>query len=189
MSKAKSILKNFIDQMIPVMIGVYLGFALNNFGESKKIKKDTDDVFNMIKVEIQENLSSVQKVEKYHEDLGKDILAILQSTNVRQKFNEYSFKGLRPGRVYRSSYDTAIQSGTIKNFDIQNIKVFNRLYSLQDSYDDYNKTFLGNFLGCDFPNTDKEVKNLLISLNMSLNDVIISEDELIKAYNDVLKEF
>ena len=35
----KKIAESIIYQIIPIMIGVYLGFAINNFGESRKINK------------------------------------------------------------------------------------------------------------------------------------------------------
>ena len=49
----------FLYEMIPVMVGVYLAFALNTFSENRKLKAHQSNFEEMIKKEIIENQKSI----------------------------------------------------------------------------------------------------------------------------------
>ena len=61
-SKLKTALLSGLLQILPVMFGVYLGFALNNFSEQKKINRQKSIYEQMLKNEIQDNLIGCRQI-------------------------------------------------------------------------------------------------------------------------------
>ncbi len=185
-SKLKTALLSGLLQILPVMFGVYLGFALNNFSEQKKINRQKSIYEQMLKNEIQDNLKEVEKVSAYHEKLTKDINDIINSKDVKKAFNDYKMTGLRPGMVNSSAYNTGIQTGIIQEFDLKTIQNLNKLYNFQKKYDGYNEKMLEFFISEDVPETERQIKNLLINLSMGMNDIENFESGLEKYYQLML---
>ena len=184
----KKTIWNFIGQMIPVMIGVYLGFALNNFGEAQKVKSQAGVYKQMLKNEISQNLEEIKGTYAYHEKLAEDINALAKNEDLKKAFGEFSFKGLQPGLVNDSAYNTGIQTGIIQHFDLEFIQSLNRLYALQKKYDAFNESMISSFLAQKFPETESEIKSMLIAVSMNMNDVLNFEHELEKFYTAILNK-
>lgn len=184
----KQVLK-FLVEMIPVMIGVYLGFALNNFGERQQLNRQSDTYKNMLVQEIKENHENLKRVNPYHVQLKEDFEEILKEEDALQAFMAYSFKGLRPGFVNESAFETGIQTGIIQEFDLKLIQSLNKLYKLQNQYEDFNEMMLNSFMSKKLPETDKEMRNTITLLLMNMNDILNYERELIISYEYIEKEF
>ena len=173
--------------MVPVMLGVYLAFALNNFGETRKQKKQTETFKKMLVNEIERNLEEVERVWPYHESLSIDFDTLFNSENFSESFKQYQFRGLRTGLVNNSAYNTGIQTGIIQGLELELIQEINRLYTHQESYDEYNKSVINSFMGRDFPESEDKMIALLRSMDMSLNDILNYEDNLIVNYKEILQ--
>jgi len=182
----KKTILNTLGQIALIMIGVYLGFALNNFGENRKMKNQSTIYKEMLKNEITENLASINSVSEYHIKLTKDISKLLKSENLEEQFKDMTFNGFRPGLVSNSAYDTGIQTGIIQEFDLRLVQNLNKLYAFQGKYSRFNENLVNTFLANGFPETESEIKGTLTSSLMSLNDVVIYEQELRRSYNDLL---
>ncbi len=130
-SKLKSAFYSGLLQMLPIMFGVYLGFALNNFGEQQKINRQKDTYEQMLKNEIEDNLKQVKKVSVYHKKITNDFLTIRESKDIKSAFDNYTMTGIRPGIVNSSAYETGIQTGIIQEFDLEIIQYLNKLYNYQ----------------------------------------------------------
>lgn len=184
----KKIALNVLNQIIPIMIGVYLGFALNNFGEDRQLKRQADTFRNMLRTEIGENLEELEGVRPYHAQLLEDFSGLLHSDDLKKAFEEYSLKGLRPGFVNGSAFNTGIQTGVIQQFDLNLIQLLNRLYTLQEKYNSFNESMIASLSSRAFPETEKEIRSVLISVSMSMTDVHQFEQELIRSYQLVLEQ-
>ena len=184
----KKILVSVLSQIIPIMIGVYLGFALNNFGESQKLNRKLDTYTEMLKNEISDNLDQVQGVQEYHVSLGEDFQKLLRSEDLTTAFREYTFMGLKPGFVNNSAYNTGIQTGIIQEFPLEQIQSINRLYTLQNRYTTFNDNLISTFMSQKFPETESEIRSMLISMVMNMNDIRGFESELVGFYSDILEE-
>lgn len=185
----KKLLTDTLIQMIPVMLGVYLGFALNNFGEAQKLKKQAGTYQEMLKNEIGENLAELERVNPYHLELKQDFAEILASNDIKKAFRSKSMQGIRPGLVNKSAYNTGIQTGIIQQFDLDVIQNVNKLYTLQDQYDAFNETIISSFIAQKFPETEAEIRNALIIMSMNMNDVLNFERELTESYAEILNAF
>jgi|GEM_PF-1149076 len=185
-AKVKRSLYSGLLQMIPIIFGVYLGFALNNFGEQQKTNQQKATYEQMLKNEIQDNLKQIEKVSVYHQKITADFAAIRKSKDIKTAFNNYSMTGLRPGMVNSSAYETGIQTGIIQEFDLEIIQQLNKLYSFQERYDNYNDQMMNSFLSGKFPETESEIKNMMINLSMNMSDVESFERGLQKYYQLIL---
>lgn len=185
----KKTIGSILSQIIPIMIGVYLGFAMNNYGENRKLKKQADTYKKMLTTEITENLEGIEHVREYHIQLKDEFKALSQSEQIVEDFEKVNFKGFRPGFVSNSAYNTGIQTGIIQEFDLKIIQALNKLYTLQGKYSRFNEDMINSFLSNKFPETASEMKSLAISSTMSMNDVLIYEKELIEFYTQLLNKF
>lgn len=184
----KKLIYNGFLQIIPVMFGVYLGFALNNFGEQQKLNRQKNTYEQMLKNEIQDNLKQVKEVSVYHEKITKDFIEIRENKDIKSAFNNYTMTGLRPGNVSSSAYNTGIQTGIIQEFDLEIIQNLNKLYNYQGKYDSYNEQMLSSFLSGKYPETESEINNLMINLTMGMRDVENFERALQEYYQLMLNK-
>ena len=182
----KKIVVSILSQVIPIMIGVYLGFAMNNLGERQKLKKQSNTYKEMLKNEISENLKAIDSVSPYHKEITEKFSKMLKSTNIEEKFGAMKFNGFKPGFVNDSAYNTGIQTGIIQEFDLKLIQSLNKLYTLQGKYNRFNENMINAFLSNKFPETESEIKSLLRLSLMSMNDVVSYEGELKMFYKNLL---
>lgn len=187
-AKIKSGVWKFIREMIPVMLGVYFAFALNDYSEQRKTDKQFAEYKALIKKEISQNLNNIKPNFEYHKIFKDDLVVFTKADEPLKKFNEYNMKGLRPGFVSSSAYQTGVQTGIIQEFDLDMIQKLNNLYTFQSKYDDYNKSMLEGFINKSIPQNDDEVVNIAANLIMSINDVIISEENLMSFYSKILEK-
>lgn len=183
----KKILSNVLNQIIPIMIGVYLGFALNNFGENRKTRQQVDTYKEMLRNEIKENLQGIEQVSAYHIKLSQDFSQLLKSEDIKKDFESYNLQGLQPGVVYNSAYRTGIQTGIIQEFDLNLVQTLNRCYTVQDKYNSFNENMISSSQSRKFPETESEIRSLLIIIGMSMNDIKYFEGELKKQYEKILE--
>lgn len=184
--KIKTGFWKFIREMIPVMLGVYFAFALSDFSEQRKTNAEFAEYKMLLKKEVTQNLERIIPNFKYHENLKEDLISLARSEQPYKAFQDYNMQGLRTGFVSSSAYKTGIQTGIIQEFDLDMIQNINNLYTYQDNYEDYNKGLLNGFINKDIPENDKEVMSMSANLLMSMNDVIIFENNLIEYYNLLL---
>ncbi|MEM9823767.1 MAG: hypothetical protein AAF985_21970 [Bacteroidota bacterium] len=183
----KKLIKETFIQMIPVMIGVYLGFALNNFGAQQKLEKQTEVFQQMLHNEIEQNLKEVSKKYTYHQKLQQDFQQLLNSQELEKDFGEYNFTGFLTGKMNASAYNTGIQTGIIQEFDLQLVQHLNRLYTLQEAYTNFNRSVINNYMGKAFPETEKDIRALIISVGRSMNDILSFERDLSAFYTKILQ--
>lgn len=187
-AKIKSGVWKFIREMIPVMLGVYFAFALNDFSEQRKTNKQFAEYKALIKEEITQNLNNIKPNFEYHTKFKDDLVSLTEAEEPFEWFKEYKMKGLRPGFVSNSAYQTGVQTGIIQEFDLDMIQNINNLYTYQSNYDEYNKSMLAGFINKSLPKNDEEVVNIAANLIMSMTDVIISEENLISFYTELLEK-
>lgn len=184
----KSGIWNFVREMIPVMLGVYFAFALNDYSEQRKINSQFLEYKALITEEVKQNLKNIEPCFEYHKKFKEELISLAKSDEPYAAFENYKMKGLRPGFVSKSAYQTGIQTGIIQEFELNMIQDINNLYTFQSNYDEYNKSLLEGFISKDIPKNDDEVVDISRNLIMSMNDVIISEENLIKYYNAILQK-
>ncbi len=184
--KVGSITWKFIREMIPVMLGVYFAFVLSDYSEARKTANQFKEYKQLIKKEVSQNLDNINPTYEYHKSFKEDLIQIANHKDPYNHYLDYQMKGLRPGFVSSSAYQTGIQTGIIQEFDLDMIQQINNIYTYQSKYDDYNKSLLSGFINKELPQNSTEVKSIASNLIMSMNDIIISERNLIEYYEALI---
>lgn len=183
----KKILSNVLNQIIPIMIGVYLGFAVNNFGENRKVRQQVKTYQEMLRIELEENLKSLEQVKDYHINLSETFSNLLASDQIEKDFESTNFQGLKPGFVSSSAYQTGLQTGIIQEFDLNFVQTLNRCYTLQDKYNTFNENLLSSFQSTKYPEKVDEIRSFLITMRMNMNDIRYFEQDLQRQYSLILE--
>ncbi len=176
-------------QIIPVMIGVYLAFAVSNFAENRKVKNEKDVFTKMLYNEISANLKTVDRSLPYHLKLKGDFRTIARAEKSFEEIQKYTFQGLRPPRLNNGAYQTGVQTGILKDFDLEFVQQINRLYTLQESKVEFNNDILASMLATGFPKNDADARELASSTIINLNDILAGEIELQQMYCDILNGY
>ncbi len=178
---------DFIIQVITVMIGVFLGFVVSNWSEANKEKTRANALMKNITSEIQTNRSNIERVIDYHRmvlDSSRHYLNQSTITNLKPDF----FKGVNTISFYNSAFETGIQTGLINEIPIDKIQKLNEVYTQQRSYEDFSNMLLSGLIAMDFSNDEKSTRRILMYLSISMMDVVIKEEQLLKSYENALNE-
>lgn len=185
----KSIMSNIFNQIIPIMIGVYLGFAMNNYGESVKIRKDKAIFSQMLLNELSKNFYTIDRAEKYHMDLKLELDQLLESEDVVKSFKDYTFRGIRTPRLNSGSYQTGIQTGILKEFDLEYVQLVNQLYTNQAYVLKLNENILASLVAKEMPTDEGEIVLSLQNLQVNLNDMLGGEMDLKKYLCEFIRAY
>lgn len=174
-------------QIIPVMIGVYLGFVVSNWSEINKTKSQTELLRNNIVAEIKSNKTKITDVLEYH-TMIRDSSRFYQNKEIDIKEMPSFFKGTRTITLISSAFDTGIQTGLINNLKFEEIQAINNIYTMQSAYKDFNNLILSGLVTIDFQENDKGIRKFYGYLAISMTDVVIQENYLLQYYDELLEK-
>lgn len=177
----KKILKDILLQMIPVMIGVYLGFLVSDWSESNRKQERYEQLKATLLAEIQLNKQHLEGVIDYHRIVKDSSRYFANPQNPVRKPN--FFQGTRMTKLSNSAYMTGIQTGTINEFTIAEIQYLNQVYTLQNVYNDYGNLILSNLISLDFSEKEEDIRRIARFLETTMVDVVVMEEALIKQYD------
>ena len=175
-----------IYQIIPVMIGVYLGFALSNWSENKKLDKKQEVFLSSFKKEIKSNKETILKIKDYHK-LVRDSSSYYINQLDSISFNNAPkfFQGLRTQTLSETVYNSGITSGILTHINLETTQKIGHLHNLQESYNNFNSIALQGFINLEFEDSKKSMKRALQYLLITMSDLSNLEEILIKEYNKV----
>ena len=175
-----------IIQIIPVMIGVYLGFLVSDRADIKKRKNQSMILVENILSEMAANSQKIAGVKDYH-IMVMDSSQFYSNPNNKIKRKRLFFQGIRMSALTSSAYNTGIQTGILNELPLKKIQALNELYTQQDSYNDYANMILDGFLNKDFSNNEEALRKIIQFLSMTMTDVVYKEKSLSEAYESVTK--
>ncbi|ARN78532.1 hypothetical protein BST97_11345 [Nonlabens spongiae] len=176
-------------QIIPVMIGVFLGFLVSSWAESSRNEEKTELFVQNLIAEVETNKSRLDNVYDYHIMLRDSVQSYVarsyeadsSKTPRKPKF----FKGIRMFPLMDSAYETGTQTGLINGLSLPQIQQINQVYTLQKFYNGYHDNMMTGFMNQDpLQDIDRVVRFLAISMT----DVVLREQELRGQYDQLLKE-
>ena len=185
----KKKIAELILQIIPVMIGVYLGFLVSNWGDQQKRKNQSIIFVKSIVNEIDINNDKLQNKIDYHKMLRDSSNFYLSNypTKALIEFPDF-FRGIQTSTLIESAYNTGNLTGIISEFEMKKIQSLNQLYTNQKEYNEYAKMTLEGFLNSDFDDNDKSIRKILQFISFTMTDIVIKEDLLIAEYNKIQNE-
>ena len=181
----KKTLGKIILDLIPVAIGVYVGLLVSNWNENKKANQITQNTIERIKREIKLNQKSILKAEKYH-TMVRDTIMKIDLDQVPNTGTFSFWRGFNMPRLYKSAFETVLQTGITNNINPDILEQLNKLYTYQDSYNDFSKTASQSIYNIDFSKEDAS-KRMLVFMNMSMSDIYYFEEGLKVQFEKSLK--
>jgi hypothetical protein len=181
--KIKQKIGELLFQIIPVMIGVYLGFIVSNWSETKQQNSKKKILIESIISEINENKNNIIEIVQYHEMLRDSSTYYLKTDKVKMPS---FFRGVNTLTLINSAFETGIQTGLLNELSIDKIQALNRVYTSQKSYNDFCNILLTGLITMDFNENEASMKKILQYLSISMTDVAIKERQLLIDYEKVL---
>lgn len=179
----KKHLTNILLQIIPVMIGVYLGFLVSDWSAQRQKSQDTDVLISSLLAEIESNRSRISKVVDYHEML-RDSSRYYSQDDVEMGAPKF-FKGLRLFKLANSAYSTGVQTGVINELPIDDIQMINELYTFQKDHNEFSSMLMSTLIAKDLGSSDESMKEAARFIALGMTDVVIQERDLMEAYEEV----
>ena len=176
-------------QMIPVALGVYLGFVVSNWSEQRRTQSQTDIFLQNLKSEIMSNQERLEAVLGYH-ILLRDSSRYYSDPEIpvgRPAF----FKGTRVVKLSNSAYQTGIQTGVLNELSLDHIQRLNKLYTFQEDYNEFVDMLMLTLINKDFSEKEEDVRSITRLLALTMTDIVIKEEDLITGYQlttDLLEE-
>lgn len=181
--KAKKKIGELLFQIIPVMIGVYLGFIVSNWSENKQQNTKKKILIENIISEIHENKNNIIEVVPYHEMLRDSSRYYIKSDIAKMP---PFFKGVNTLTLIDSAFETGVQTGLLNELPIDIIQSLNRVYTFQKSYNEFCNILLSGLINMDLMENEESIKRILQYLSISMTDVAIKERQLLNDYEKVL---
>jgi len=171
-------------QIIPIAIGVYLGFVVSNWDQNRKNQQRLESFIENIIVELNDNKEKIKHVFDYHlllRDSSYSLLQLPPESIQKPKF----FKGLQMPRLMNSAYQTGVQTGILNDLPVNKIQSLNQLYSFQDIYNDFNNMVMTGLLKQVFSDQPEDLYRVAGFINTTMNDVVEIESALLEYYSFV----
>ncbi|MFK7970623.1 MAG: hypothetical protein AB8F95_09655 [Bacteroidia bacterium] len=179
----KKKLVGIVTQIFPVTVGVFLGFLVSNWADSRKEHAQTAILIENLQLEIISNKAHIESVQEYHRIL-RDSSRHYSNPDVEMGEGGF-FRGTRIFSLSNSAYQTGIQTGIITELPISKIQALNQLYTLQSTYNDFGKMLLTNYINKDFSDKEEELRKIARFLAVTMTDVVIQEHNLIEGYDSM----
>lgn len=183
----KRIISEIFVQIIPVAIGVYLGFVVTDWADASKRKKQSKILVQNMLEEIEKNQKRLENVKDYHQMLRDSSAYYLRNLSPDVDNPLRFFKGIQTRILVSSAYHTGTQTGIINELPINTIQALNQVYSFQDSYNEFAKIVLSGLLNLDSQRKKENYERFLNFVLSSMEDIASMEAELTRGYK-VLKE-
>lgn len=173
-------------QIVPVMIGVYLGFVVSNWSENRKNKSQIAVFKTNIIAELQSNKSRIEEVVSYHK-MVRDSSSHYRNVSKIQSLPRF-FSGVRTLTLTNSAFETGVQTGLINGLEFDEIQSVNYVYTIQESYNDFASVLLSGLITMDIEENETGFKKFYRYLSVSMTDVVIKEEQLLTQYDLLLEK-
>ncbi len=187
-SKFSKYLLYAIGEIVLVVIGILIALQINNWNEAKNINEAKTKTLQHIKKEILSNQKFIESVDAYHE-MVRDTLKKIKPPKTEEELTKaLSFwRGFGITRLRNSAFETAVQSGTTKEFDINLAENLNALYATQNAYNDFGQTASNALYDQDFSDVSN-FGRIAVFLNMVMSDLYYFEIDLKDQYSRCLDQ-
>lgn len=121
-----------------IVFSILLALTVNQCQSSKKMKRDKEETVNGIVSEIHQNIEILDQAIAYHQAAVENLRNVLDQkadfggkTTIEIIRNSLEL-GLKPPNLQNTSWNSAVISNNIGLLDLEVVKIFANLYSLQN---------------------------------------------------------
>ncbi len=184
----KSQFKEYIIQILIVIIGVFLGMLASDWNSNKNLKKNRKAILNSIKNELNSNMENLESLEKSRKSfyVSHDSLSnILTEEILNERFFDAPFmqrlpnwKGLGNTSLEDAMFDAAKFSNIFIGMDIELLENLSKIYLRQKSMVSTHETLLDRFYNIDSNTKYKEVNRLIWQVRQELwgNQILLAKE-------------
>lgn len=173
-------------QIIPVMIGVYLGFMISNWSENRRDRSDSEKLRKNLRIEIESNRNIINDRLTYHIMLRDSARALSRSQSDNPSFR--FFEGTKIKSLAQGVFDSGAQTGLMNNLPLETIARLNKMYTFQQEYNEYGFLILNGMINMELSTEVEALKKIGNFLAITMTDIVISEQELLNGYEKLLEE-
>ncbi|MEO1032008.1 MAG: DUF6090 family protein [Bacteroidota bacterium] len=187
-NKIATYFKYAIGEILLVVIGILIALQINNWNDNIKAQEAKFQILTSIKKEIQANKKHIETVFPYHNMIRDTMNTLNPETLKSTKTNALSFwKGHRIFRLRTASFQTAVQSGIMKDFSLELSESLNSLYTSVQFYNDFGQTVSNGIFEIN-QTTEEGTLQMLSFVGMIMEDAHYAESELLKGFDANLEE-
>ena len=181
--KMQSSWRNYLGQLIIVMVGVFLGMLVSDWNAERKLNKNRKAILVSIKKELEankvileDNLNKMKPFYSVMDSLYREGRINDELTNelfYARPFDERlpNWKGFGSDNLSNAMFEAAKYSNVIPGMDIELLEKLSAAYSLQELDESMNKTFLDLFLNMDSAIKYRDVLGITDRIRQELNSM------------------
>jgi|GEM_PF-5497031 len=175
---------NFLTQLIPVALGVYLAILAGNWNERSKQRKDFEDYKIRLQQEIVLNQEKIKNVQEYHKMLMDTTDFLLQSkaSMTGAKF----WKGYSSPTLSTNTFEIGKQTNLLNQFGMTELQSIYELYTNFKDYNKLNERALDKLDLSKISGSEADRYGLLMNIHSVTVDYYYQEMELIENTSKIL---
>lgn len=188
--KLINLLKITFVQILPIMIGVYLGLVANNWNENQKAEELQNRLLESMKKELKANQKNIEHLLEYHQSLLDSTNAYSERYTI-EELNELSaenfmtsvWRGTKVGTLKNATYQTAMVTGALADMDIDLAIQLSEIDLIQKDYSATGDKYLNSLIQMD---SGESLQSTLIFIFSFTMDITSFEKALLKLYEQTL---
>ena len=181
-ARGKRLLRLGLEVML-ISAGVFLGLAGEQWRESRDHHERAQASLRRFHTELGDNKKTVAAVVDYHAMLRNRLREYLQATPEQRKSISLKMQGIRPAFFETTAWDLALATQALADIQEDVAYDISRVYGIQQQYTALSQGML-NSMYSHSPYSGDDT--FLMSVAVYLDDVVLFEPQLLKAYEEVL---
>ena len=129
-----------LKESLLIIFSILLALVINEFRSNQKLEDSKNKAMESIRLEIENNIESLEHVIPYHIEVGNSIEGLIEKENIQDSLGDYtgfelffqhSKNGFKEPRIQANAWAAAQMSGALALFDNDLIYELSIVYELQ----------------------------------------------------------
>lgn len=191
MANKNSAIKKNITQVVLIVFSVVLGLYLSERIEERNDRQESDNLLNLIKSEVTDNMQLMEEVTAYHKEIHENLDSLSKDEVFIAAFiNDKSILTYQllprgtfmPRYPSNDAWDIAKAHPLIANIDYDKLLILSKIYKQQElTFEPMNELF--EVYKSKDVNLEKDAKLNLEIISGSLHELVAREVQLMYFYN------
>jgi hypothetical protein len=181
-ARSKGLLKLALEVLL-IGTGVFLGLAGEQWRESREHRERAEASLRRFSTELGDNKKTVAAVLDYHAALRANLKQYFDAPPRKRNSISVKMQGIRPALFETTAWDLAIATQSLADIPQEVAYDISRVYGIQKEYTQLTQGMLNSmYMNSPYAGGDA----FLMSVAVYLDDVVLLEPALLKAYDEVL---
>jgi len=181
-ARSKGLLKLALEVLL-IGTGVFLGLAGEQWRESREHRERAEASLRRFSTELGDNKKTVAAVLDYHATLRTSLKRYFSAPPKERNSISVVMQGIRPALFETTAWDLALATQSLADIPQEMAYDISRVYGIQKEYAQLTQGMLSSmYMNSPYAGGDA----FLMSVAVYLDDVVLLEPALLKAYDEVL---